>query len=792
MLSLQHVSKAYGPTKATRDVSVEIPSGEIVGLLGANGAGKSTLIKILSGIVRPDEGAIQFEGNEVAGPHWGPSAARNAGIRVVHQELSLCTNLTVYENFFLESPQLGSNPLLLAKRYVPMAKEALDKIFPGHGIDCRSSVQKLTIAERQMVEIARAASDPNLRLLILDEPSSSLDRDRSAQLSAYLQSLAQQGILSFYISHKLAEVVALVTHVLVLRNGELVWNGPASEITTQSIIAHMGGKDSVTAPSTPSKVGAARDRAVLLTIGRDDPLNATGSEITFRDSEVIGFAGLEGNGQREALWRVKKMHGKASYVSGDRRTDGVFPISSVLDNATISATAVRGMFRTVSRSQDESAVLEYFDRLRLPRDRADNNILTLSGGNQQKALMVRALATGNPVTLLDDPTRGVDIGVKQEFYAIIRQSADQGCRLIIWNSSEDTEFAMCDRVCVFSGGRIQKVISGADATKSELVAAAFESNSGQQAAGLHGKDRSYLLSYLAPASMMALLVWAASLNPNIASYNGIDLVLGGAIPLVLAALAQMFMVGGSQIDLGVGNFVSLASVLVAVYFAEMPLCGAIGMLLLILSYGLTAFVVELGRVPSIIATLGLSFIWLGIGYVVQDTPGGMSPDWLTNLVGWQPPLVPVSVIILVAAAAGAYVINMSGLGVVMRGFGNNPHAMKDVGWSPPRYQFYRFLVAACFAAIGGLFLTGIYTASDINAGAPLTLLSVAALVMGGCSLTGGIISPVGTVCGAITLTLVAMLLGQLRLPPDYTPMVQGGMLLLVLFIRSIATGGKRA
>lgn len=526
MLSLQHVSKAYGPTKATRDVSVEIPSGEIVGLLGANGAGKSTLIKILSGIVRPDEGAIQFEGNEVAGPHWGPSAARNAGIRVVHQELSLCTNLTVYENFFLESPQLGSNPLLLAKRYVPMAKEALDKIFPGHGIDCRSSVQKLTIAERQMVEIARAASDPNLRLLILDEPSSSLDRDRSAQLSAYLQSLAQQGILSFYISHKLAEVVALVTHVLVLRNGELVWNGPASEITTQSIIAHMGGKDSVTAPSTPSKVGAARDRAVLLTIGRDDPLNATGSEITFRDSEVIGFAGLEGNGQREALWRVKKMHGKASYVSGDRRTDGVFPISSVLDNATISATAVRGMFRTVSRSQDESAVLEYFDRLRLPRDRADNNILTLSGGNQQKALMVRALATGNPVTLLDDPTRGVDIGVKQEFYAIIRQSADQGCRLIIWNSSEDTEFAMCDRVCVFSGGRIQKVISGADATKSELVAAAFESNSGQQAAGLHGKDRSYLLSYLAPASMMALLVWAASLNPNIASYNGIDLVLG--------------------------------------------------------------------------------------------------------------------------------------------------------------------------------------------------------------------------------------------------------------------------
>ena len=241
-------------------------------------------------------------------------------------------------------------------------------------------------------------------------------------------------------------------------------------------------------------------------------------------------------------------------------------------------------------------------------------------------------------------------------------------------------------------------------------------------------------------------------NPLVASVFGADLLLMPALSLVLVTVAQMFIVGGSEIDLGVGAFAGLVSVL----SRDPPLRSAVDSApppsspcfqLIRCSAGL----IQARRIPAIVVTLGASFIWVGLGYALQPTPGGASPEWLSALFGWSVSDLPTSILFIVAVALIARAIDWSPLGVALRGFGNNAAAMRRSGWSPTRYALVRYLIAGLFAAAAGLSLTAINTASDINSGNSYTLLSIAAVVMGGCTLIGGIISPVGAVVGAVTL-----------------------------------------
>ncbi|WP_181900497.1 ATP-binding cassette domain-containing protein [Paracoccus thiocyanatus] len=778
-LAVRGISKSYGATRANDDIGFDVRPGEILGLLGGNGAGKSTLIRIISGVTAADEGKILLDEAPV-GPHWSAATARKRGIRIVHQELSLCTNLTVCENFFLENPGQARFPLGIARQMAPLVHEALERIFPGHGINPFALVGRLDIAERQMVEIARVANDPALSLLILDEPSSSLDSRRAAQLAAFLKDLAAKGVPSIYISHKLDEVISLVTRIVVLRNGRLCWQGQSGETDMDRLIAQMGGGPSA---ARCFHEAAAGGQEVLHRLAADDPLNGTGAEIALCRGEVVGLAGLERQGQSEALRTRFFDPRRATFVSGDRKTDGILPEATVLDNAALSRIAVAGLFAPAR--DDRDTVLRWFDRLGLGRDRADHRITTLSGGNQQKALMIRALAVDRPVLLLDDPTRGVDIGVKQDFYGIIRDIAAEG-RLVLWSSSEDAEFQYCDRILVFRNRRIVRVLTRDQALPAALTEVAFAAQPAADAPAAQGRPfGARVFDWIAPVSLVLVLAICAWLNPRVLSYAGIDLIMAGAVPLVFAALAQMFVVAGSQIDLGLGAFMALASVITATLLVDMPAAGILALAALLTAYMGLSLIIALADVPSIIATLGFSFVWLGTGYLVQDVPGGSSPSWLSTLLWYPLPLMPVSVALIVLASLAALVLNRSGLGVVLRGFGNNPIALEQAGWSPVRAQLARYGLAGLFGIAGGMMLTGIYTASDINAGNALTLLSVAALVMGGCALVGGTVAAIGTACAAVVLTLISFLLGQMNIGADFSPMVQGGLLLLVLVIRSV-------
>ncbi|MBZ9821281.1 ATP-binding cassette domain-containing protein [Mesorhizobium sp. CA4] len=801
VVSLSGITKSFGPTLANAGIDLTVCAGDVIGLVGGNGAGKSTLMRILCGAMWPTLGSISFAGTEVAFAGYDTGEAQRRGIRMVHQELSLCANLSVAENFFLETPGDSASRPGWRALYRTRARAALDAVFPGNGISADAEVGHLTIAERQMVEIARAAATPGVKLIVLDEPTSSLDLDRSKQLRAFVREKAKAGLSFIFISHKLQEIIDIATQVMVLRNGRTAWQGHAADASTGRLVQLMGGD---TDPVHQHTVSTASSQDVLVRLS--GPLTSgLGHDVEIVRGEIVGLAGLEGSGQKELLHAIFKpdrkqhapvtRHADAAFIAGDRQKEGVFPLWSVLGNISIGAVVRRSALGVVSDKANHAKASGAASRLRLDDRRFQSNITELSGGNQQKALVARALVADTPIVLLDDPTRGVDIATKQDFYRLCNEVA-RGGRVLVWHTTEDTELLACDRVLVFSGGRIVKELRGDAITESAIVGASFVQETDKRAsiarsqtatAGL-GRKLVNAAPFIGLAAVLAIMI---AINPAVASTFGVDLLLMPALSLVLVTAAQMLIVGGSEIDLGVGAFAGLVSVLSATLLYDQPWLGALTLAAAVAAYAGLGGLIQARKIPAIVVTLGASFIWVGIGYALQPTPGGTSPDWLSSLFNWSVGFVPTSIILIAAVALIILTIDRLPLGVVLRGFGNNPAAMIRSGWSPTRYALVRYLIAGLFAAAAGLSLTAINTASDINSGNSYTLLSVAAVVMGGCSLLGGIISPVGAVAGAVTLSLIGALLGTLSVSSDYNAATQGLILIALLTLRSL-TADRRS
>lgn len=795
VVRLSGITKVFGPTRANDGVDLAVNAGDVVGLVGGNGAGKSTLMRVLCGVVQPDEGAIEIDGSRIGSAEYNAHRAHGHGIRMVHQELSLCDNLSVAENFFLEAPEDARSRPGWRTIFRERAHRSLEQVFPGHGISVDAEVGGLPIGQRQMVEIARVAAAPGLRLIVLDEPTSSLGLERSRQLRAFIRDRAASGLAFIFISHKLQEVVEIVSRVVVLRNGRGVFSGESHAVSVAALVEAMGGPaEGALREAREHRSPIPADARVIARIG--GPLTAPlGRELTLRVGEVIGLAGLEGSGQRELLHHLFEggrgadvsCEGRASFVSGDRQKEGVFPLWDVLGNIALGRLGEHWPLTLVSDREEREAALAPARKLKLDPARFASPILDLSGGNQQKALVARALVGPSDMILFDDPTRGVDIGAKADFYALIGDVA-RGGRLVVWHSTEDIEFLECDRVLVFSHGRIVSELVGSTITEQAIVDASFAASKAIRAEAAR-RDRGLIAQLVDWAPLIGLLLVCAvlaALNPGALSFFGIDLLLSPAIALVLIAFAQMFVVGGSEIDLGVGAFAGLISVVSATLLVDAPVTGFLCLAAGIAAYGAIGALIPARKIPAIVVTLGASFVWAGLGYTLQPTPGGSSPDWLTAVFGIDIPGVPSAIVFIAVATVTAFAINRSPLGVVLRGFGNNPAAMTRGGWSPVRYSVIRYMIAGLFALCAGMALTAINTASDINSGGPFTLISVAAVVIGGCTLIGGSISPLGVVAGALILTLLGAVLGAINVSTDYNAAVQGCLLLGMLALRVLA------
>jgi ribose transport system ATP-binding protein len=471
VVSIRQVRVEFGAVKALDGVDFEIGAGEAVGLVGHNGAGKSTIVNVINGGLSPHQGEILYEGRTGS----GIAMARAHGVRCVFQELSLCPNLTVVENTRLMHS--GLSGIGWRSRAATLIRGSLDEIFPGHGIDCFAVVGSLSIAERQMVEIAinfMGVSEPP-KLVILDEPTSSLDAGLAEQLMAHVRRFVAGGGSVLLISHILGEILSTSSRIVVMKDGRVVTSRPAAEFSVRSLVEAMGSVVKETARTVRSTVITA-EKVIDLPAVR-------GSIIPFcaRKGEIVGLAGLGGHGQTTTLLHLyaeassrwlPSAHKQMAFVAGDRALNGTFPLWSILRNLSIGNLPAFARRASVDRDREAAHGEDWKAKMGIRTPDMANPILSLSGGNQQKVLFARALAGEARIVLMDDPMRGVDIGTKQEVYATLRREASEG-RTFIWYSTEMDEVRLCDRVYVFRDGIIVAELEGDAITEDNILAASF-------------------------------------------------------------------------------------------------------------------------------------------------------------------------------------------------------------------------------------------------------------------------------------------------------------------------------
>jgi len=469
IVTLDGVEKSFGAVRALDGVSLTVARGECVGLVGHNGAGKSTLMHVLAGTAAPDKGRIIIAG--VAQQGYSAGRAKDLGVRCVFQELSLCPNLTVAENARVFHPALrGFNWRHKAGNLII---DKLDEIFPGHGIAASDLAQDLSIGRRQMVEVARAftVSDRPADLVILDEPTSSLDTHTAGQLLAFTRRSVARGVSCIFISHILAEVLRNCDRIAVMRDGKVVVADQAGAFDRDRLIAAMGGVENRERGADNSTATTSLSQAPMRV--RALPARQTnGVELMAHEGEVIGLAGLSGHGQTDLLLAIfsastrrragVEVAAPVALVAGDRQSDGIFPQWSIAENVGVRSLSKLREGLLISRRREDALANTWRDKIKIRTPDMRNNILSLSGGNQQKTLFARALASDAAIVLMDDPMRGVDFGTKLEVYALIREEARAG-RTFLWYTTETDELKNCDHVYVFRDGEIV-----ADLTRNEI------------------------------------------------------------------------------------------------------------------------------------------------------------------------------------------------------------------------------------------------------------------------------------------------------------------------------------
>jgi ribose transport system ATP-binding protein len=480
IVSLKGVAKSFGAVRALAGVDLAVGAGECLGLVGHNGAGKSTLMNVLAGTLTPDTGAIEIRSSDLAAG-YSVTAAHRSGIRCVFQELSLCPNLTVAENTRIMHPALKG--FGWKQRAGKLIKDKLDEILPGHGIKPGDTVGDLTLGQRQMVEIARAftVTDEPLHLVILDEPTSSLDAATAKQLLEFVRREIAKGRSVILISHLLGEILQYSDRVVVMKDGKVVAERPAQQFDRDSLVGAMG---TVVEQHAATDVKEIRPRSHTPVVVRaKSALQTDAQELVAHSGEIIGLAGLAGHGQTRMLLQifagaVDRMHGvdvqgPVAFIAGDRQTEGIFPLWSIGRNVTVRSLPRMLRRQLVDPSREAEMAQSWQQRIKIRTPDMDNNILSLSGGNQQKAVFARALGSDAEIVLMDDPMRGVDVGTKLEVYDLLRAEAAAG-RTFLWYTTEMDELNYCDHIYVFRNGRIVADLPREEMSEQKILQSSFK------------------------------------------------------------------------------------------------------------------------------------------------------------------------------------------------------------------------------------------------------------------------------------------------------------------------------
>lgn len=487
ILEMEGICKSFPGVKALDNVDFTLRKGEIHALMGENGAGKSTLIKVVTGVYEKDAGRIILNGKPI---HFkSPQEAQNSGIGTVYQEISLCSNLTVAENMFIGR---GQYAFVQWKQMNAKAAQMLDSL--GIPASPTQELSSCSLAVQQMIAIARAI-DMDCKILILDEPTSSLDEDEVKKLFELMRELKARGVGIIFITHFIDQVYEISDRITVLRNGELIGEYETSKLSQIELISKMMGKalDDVTKirkhePLTSDNSVPVFEGEALSSAAGVRPFN-----FTIKKGEVNGFAGLLGSGRSEsarAIFAADKvtggevrMKGKRvkiktplhamkqgiGYLPEDRKGDGIIDELSVRDNIILALQVMKGFFRPLSRKQAEEFADEYIQKLNIKTPTINTPIKSLSGGNQQKVILARWLLTHPEYLILDEPTRGIDVGTKVEIQKLVLKLAEDGMSLTFISSEIDEMLRTCSRLIVMKDRKIVGELSGMDATEHDVM-----------------------------------------------------------------------------------------------------------------------------------------------------------------------------------------------------------------------------------------------------------------------------------------------------------------------------------
>jgi simple sugar transport system ATP-binding protein len=484
---MEGICKAFPGVKALDNVDFALRKGEIHALMGENGAGKSTLIKVITGVYEKDTGRIILDGRPI---HFkSPQEAQNSGIGTVYQEIPLCPNLTVAENMYIGR---GQYAFVQWKQMNEKATQMLDSL--GIPASATQELSSCSLAVQQMIAIARAV-DMDCKILILDEPTSSLDEDEVKKLFELMRELKTRGVGIIFITHFIEQVYEISDRITVLRNGELIGEYETSALPQIELISKMMGKalDDVAKIKKLKSLKSDNSVPVFEAAALSSADGVRPFNFTIQKGEVNGFAGLIGSGRSESARAIfaadkvtggevrmkgKKVKIKAplhamkhgiGYLPEDRKGDGIIDDLSVRDNIILALQVMKGFFRPFSRKQAEAFADEYIQRLNIKTPSTNTPIKSLSGGNQQKVILARWLLTNPEYLILDEPTRGIDVGTKVEIQKLVLKLAEDGMSLTFISSEIDEMLRTCSRLIVMKDREIVGELSGMNLTEQDVM-----------------------------------------------------------------------------------------------------------------------------------------------------------------------------------------------------------------------------------------------------------------------------------------------------------------------------------
>ncbi len=820
VLSLQGIQKRFGGIYALHKVDFAIKPGEVHGLIGENGAGKSTLINIATGLFPHDAGTVHLDGHPFK-PDT-PRAAATQGVYVVHQEADLFPQLSIAENMLL-GEGLERNALGLIQWNKTNAHAARRVAALGESFNVRQDAAGLTVARRTMAEIATAVTHKP-KVLFLDEPTAALSSNEIDTLFQQIEILKKQGTAIVYVSHRLNEVLQLSDQITVMRDGATIETGPVADWSMDRLIATMVGR---------SIEHGAGKREVPIGGVRLDVQHAQATTKAFNDitlqvraGEIVGLYGFVGAGRSEfaqALFGLHPMHNGTvklddvpiniknprqavkqgmAYLPEDRLVQGVFRGHSLKHNASVSILRKLSRFGFINNQKETDLAAQVITDMQVRTDSMDQPIGTLSGGNQQKIVFGRWQATAPKVLILDEPTRGVDVGAKAEIHKLICDLAEKGTAILLISSELPEIMSMSDRVITLSEGHQTGEFIPERDGEVAIAAAAVPKQQKDSCTSTKKASRLAKLLEFREAGLFAFILLLCAIMTGLrpdsfaTTENFLDILVRAAIPAILAQGA-MFIICTGGIDISIGSMMGLTAALTAMATKQglppIPTL-ALGMGLGILLSTLNASLSLIARIHPIIVTLAGISIFRGSMHLVT---GGheitLMPDTFRAMANGTLMGIPKICYYVIFVTAIAHIIlryTLTGRRVLA--LGNSESAAQLIGLSKTRLTCFVFAFSGALVGLAAILQTGFYGKVQSNCGEGYELQAIAAAVIGGTNILGGRGSAIGTLLGAFLIALVYNGLILLEASAYWQNIFVGSLILAAVALDAFLTRMRRA